>query len=684
MTQNTINVTASTGVPIKVNVTASESQGAVTLSQDTSAYNAEIAKQWAISDNKVLQEDYSSKYYATKAKDSENSAKNYANVAETAYNNIQDSANGVIADIETSRVDAVDNITTVKSESIASVEAKGNEVLSTVNAGIAEINSTKTTILQDIEFVADGEKEEIRDIIDTGKDELKEAIGDVKVLTTLKIGQIGIAPLGIDETLNLERYLNGQIIIQDQFKVFTAFLKKRVALYPSIACLEEEWQTIVANSAFSQCGKFVIDDNAGTIRLPKVVNIQGLTDLSKLGEIVEAGLPNITGSIDWVLSYSGGASGAFYNSGNENGNTGANYQVGRNYKFDASRSNSIYGNSNTVQQEQIQYPYFIQVATGAEIEDNIINEIELNIPYSLGDSKYSPKTLNNLSWLKSEGQWISKAVYPAYYDWALTNFNNGVEGFALSTGEYTDYDVVINSAEETFRLPLLDGSEDLPSNRYDELELLTSDSTYTAPANGWFYVNKQAGEAGKYLNLYNITSGITHNSHPSTASYSTRLSIVARKGDIVKVEYTLTGVTNTFRFVYAQGNGSLYFYVGETVQNANLINAGRIEEKITSLLPNNSNLITDYCTPDWSKKVSKSLNTTYTAEAGGLLVIRSDGGGIGATIKVNDTIVAFSGTSSRATCTCNCIVAKGDTYRFEQVSGAEFQYAYFIPLKGAK
>ena len=199
MSENQINVTASTGKPIKVNVTASESQGAVTLSQDTSAYNAEIAKQWAISDKKVLQEDYSSKYYATKAKDSENSAKNYANVAETAYNNIQDSANGVIADIETARVDAVDNITTVKSESIA------------------EINSTKTTILNDIEFITDGEKEEIRDIIDIGKDELKESIGDIKVLTTLEIGDIGIAPLGIDETKGKRRYLNGQVIIQDQY-----------------------------------------------------------------------------------------------------------------------------------------------------------------------------------------------------------------------------------------------------------------------------------------------------------------------------------------------------------------------------------------------------------------------------------------------------------------------------------
>ena len=203
----------------------------------------------------------------------------------------------------------------------------------------------------------------------------------------LKLGQVGIAPLGIDETLNLERYLNGQIILQDQFKGFTKHLKRRVKLYPSVACTEEEWQTEVTMSAFSQCGKFVIDDNAGTIRLPKVVNIQGLTDLSNLGGIVEAGLPNVTGTIGKVLHYGdAGQNGALSITaqGNNEGLYSSSKWGGSNITIDASRCSGAYGKSNTVQQEQIQYPYFIQVATGAETEDNIINEIELNNPFFLG------------------------------------------------------------------------------------------------------------------------------------------------------------------------------------------------------------------------------------------------------------------------------------------------------------
>ena len=34
--------------------------------------------------------------------------------------------------------------------------------------------------------------------------------------------------------------------------------------------------------------------------------------------------------------------------------------------------------------------------------------------------------------------------------------------------------------------------------------------------------------------------------------------------------------------MFAQGNGTLYYYVGETVQNANLIDAGRIGEQLAN------------------------------------------------------------------------------------------------------
>ena len=206
----------------------------------------------------------------------------------------------------------------------------------------------------------------------------------------------------------------------------------------------------------------------------------------------------------------------------------------------------------------------------------------LNNPYSLFDSKYSDHELNNLSWLKSEGQWNAKTVYPTAYDKLLKVYNGTetVEGLSvkLSTEEYTDYDFVLNTADETFRLPLLDGSEDLVSNKYIGLELLASGSTYTAPANGWYYFNKRTGVSNAYISIHSQGSSLQDAKNSSDASLTVIKSI--QKGAVATVSYNATGTTQAFRFLYARGNGSLYFYVGETVQNANLIDAGRIGEQL--------------------------------------------------------------------------------------------------------
>ena len=321
----------------------------------------------------------------------------------------------------------------------------------------------------------------------------------------LEVCDIGMA-LYVDETKGLRRYLNGQIVdINTNTQAFLDRLQEITTLHPSLLCTEEEWQTAKTMSAFGQVGKFVFNysgDKIVSVRLPRVVNVQGLFDLQNLGMTVSAGLPNIEGRHTAVTS---SAAGAFIQSSSgDRMDRGASGGVGRwgEVYFDASLSSSIYGKSNTVQPEAIQYPYFIQIATGSETENNIINEIELNNPYSLFDSKYSDHELNNLSWLKSKGQWNNKADYPSAYDKLLKVYNGTetVNGLSvkLSTETYTDYDFVLNTAEETFRLPLKNHTAD------DSIEGLT-----------------------------------------------------------------------------------LYFYVGETVQNANLIDAGRIGEQLANCITRN-------------------------------------------------------------------------------------------------
>ena len=384
----------------------------------------------------------------------------------------------------------------------------------------------------------------------------------------LEIGDIGIAPLGIDETKGKRRYLNGQLIIQEQYVQFTNKVKSAVALYPSLACTEEEWQTTATMTVGGQVGKFVVDNEAGTIRLPKIIMpIQGLTDLSKLAEIVEAGLPNITGSFcakHTTYNYVN-ADGAFtQKTSQSSGSSGQGSTANEGYKFtlDASRSSSIYGNSTTVQQEQIQYPYFIQVATGAETEDNIINEIELNNPFSLLDYKYSEYELNNLSWLRSNGQYNSKAIYPAVYD-LLLKIYNGTETKAgvsvkLSTETFTDYDFVLNTAEETFRLPI---KVKLASGK-----AVVGNGMTLGVTNGSQNGGLNGASSGSPWDIFNPNCyGLqVSDIGPSTGHMSGVVGVIT--------DPTKSGIETSDSDLY------LYFYVGETVQNANLINAGRIEE----------------------------------------------------------------------------------------------------------
>ena len=399
----------------------------------------------------------------------------------------------------------------------------------------------------------------------TASDGVKDSVKDWLGSTGgLEIGDIGFAPLGIDEAQNKRRYLNGQVISQSQFVSFTNKLKSIIQTYPSLATTETNWQATVTNSKLGQCGKFVIDNTAGTIRLPKVVNINGLTDLSLMGGIKAESLPNIRGK--GIGTASLGISGAFYDyevNGGLAGGSAAN-KIG----FDASRSSSTYQDNAPVQQEAIQYPYFIQVATGVEESVDVSTEIQLNNPFSLLDYKWSEYEITNASWLLSNGQFNSGATYPAVYE-LLLKIKNGTETKAgvsvkLSTESYIDTDFVINTADTTFRLPI---KVKLASGK-----AVVGNGMTLGLTNG-----NNINEFGLRFAATNLT--ITAN------AYGTRLPNNT-SGDVNSRPDGSYGITTdpTKSGIETSSSGlKLYFYVGETIQDANLINAGQMSTLISQL-----------------------------------------------------------------------------------------------------
>lgn len=542
----------------------------------------------------------------------------------------------------------------------------------------------------------------------------------------LEVCDIGMS-LYIDETKGLRRWLNGQIVaINQNTQGFLTRLKKIVALYPSLLTTEENWQAAKTLSDYGQVGKFVFnyaedEETVESVRLPAVVNVQGLLDLQNLGMTVEAGLPNIEGMVYYGHGYLVNATGAFYrgNAGTlqrvVSGGAGTDY----NLLFDASRSNPIYGATDTVQEEAIQYPYYIQIATGQETEVNIRNDIESIVPYTLFDSKYSKAKQYNASWVL-RGSILSKSVYPTAYEAALVEYNSevadgttvelpsggsytkrGVSGgvtVKLSTDEtVTEYDWKLDTVAEILTVPTLNGSEDLLSDRYDDLELKASGSTYTAPANGWFWIQKLSSSTGQYLTpVIKDSNGnikYTLTSQPTAAGYDAEILAPVSKGDVISINYSVGGATKSFRFIYAKSNGSLYFFVASVAQNAPLANLGRIEE--TKVDKNSS----------WGFPSNRYIDltlgasgSTYTAPANGWICVEKQANAANQYISGGEPkpgqngsayserisyITSYSSLTSLAP-TIFFPVRKGSTYFINYTAGGDTLIFRFIYANGSQ
>ena len=299
--------------------------------------------------------------------------------------------------------------------------------------------------------------------------------------------------------------LDGSLI---QMGVYSEFVEYMANLYgdgtniPNYFCTESEWQASVEE--YGVCGKFVYDSVNNTVRLPKVTGIvEGTTDLSALGDLVEAGLPNITGGFKvWGQEANiDGTFGAFYTTDigtatAANQSTGGSMPGAGNGRFSASRSSSIYGNSSTVQPQTIKVLYYIVVATTSKTEiQSDIDEIATDL--------------------------------------------NGKADVDLSNVTDTGY---IKMARAS-----------MPSATTIFLTVGASGSTYTAPANGWV----TAIFTTTVTNGWGLVTSNNVGQHcfwPTTGG-STRAHIPVRKGSIFRLDYGEVRV-DSLAFTYAVGSES--------------------------------------------------------------------------------------------------------------------------------
>lgn len=337
----------------------------------------------------------------------------------------------------------------------------------------------------------------------------------------------------------------------------------------------------------------VTTDEIVSFRLPAVINIQGVFDLQNAALTVEAGLPNIEGMVYYGHGYLANATGAFYrgNPGSLPRTTDGRAETDYNLIFDTSRSNPIYGATDTVQEEAIQYPWVIRLATGQETEVNIRNDIELNNPFFFGMSQYFDVEPNNLSWLKSDGEYKPKSVYPDYYNWILENVNKGVEGFKGQEGycfiatDSSGYYWWVSTESPVVGASVYRYDVGVNSMFFDgTVETLTSNGfTFTSIFEGSSYTVTR--DSSKDTSILHPAVWITDNDFEINTSDET-FKLPLKNGT--------EGMFGGGAGVVPSG-WALYYYVGETVQNANLIDAGRMQEQITNInAPSRGYLVQSY------------------------------------------------------------------------------------------
>lgn len=250
------------------------------------------------------------------------------------------------------------------------------------------------------------------------------------------------------------------------------------------------------------CAKFALDTAAQKFKVPLVKNGDSITQAasaSEMGKSYKAGLPNITGSTLGFQAITGAyGAGALYSTGS--GGIGFGQTSGGGWNsigIDANRSNPTYRNDvSTVITEQVRLRHFVVLASAQN----------------------------------------SASVF----DWS--NYMAGLAGKA-------NLDMDNLTAAGSGKI----ANYAMPSQRVVAVAVPASTAyTVPAPAPGWFKLVGTSSAINQYIRLSTNNFVLDELSWSSAAGQVLSLIIPARKGDVVRVEYTAP--TNLYMsFVFAEG-----------------------------------------------------------------------------------------------------------------------------------
>ena len=170
-------------------------------------------------------------------------------------------------------------------------------------------------------------------------------------------------------------------------------------------------------STYGECPFYVIDTTNKTIRLPKLVNYLKMANITDGVTQSNAGLPNLSGTVDVAGKDNTGKTGVFTDTTDAtgyrvDGSDRGSFFNNRTIHFDASDANSIYGSSNTVTPKHTTlFPWVFaynsaiaaSTAQAAQFQAALTSKADSDLSNVLSTSgfrKLSEVYINGTSWYK--------------------------------------------------------------------------------------------------------------------------------------------------------------------------------------------------------------------------------------------------------------------------------------------
>lgn len=167
------------------------------------------------------------------------------------------------------------------------------------------------------------------------------------------------------------------------------------------------------------------------------------------------------------------------------------------------------------------------------------------------------------------------------YIWYVEHYNTSTNNSYQITQTRTEYAVYKRVKDNNVWQPwyqIAGSGLDLPSNKSVDITLQTSNTIYTAEANGYIFLDKQSNAAGEYIQILIDNSKYLDTRYSSAANSHLTLTLPITKGTKFGVVYTASGDTNAFRLIYANSEVPM----NERFPASTTVNEEPVVTKVTS------------------------------------------------------------------------------------------------------